>query len=267
MNFTSNEIKQIIDEIQQNRSELKNAIDASEARIQLRIEESNTKIRQLEAENTTLKNTIEKLNRQLISNNIIIFGLNKERYEISFEYLHGELKSLLGVEVSENQIKNISCLGSQKNCPVKIELVSKFTKRKIFANCKNLKGTNISISNDLTAQQRKDLAVLKKHLKKYRQNGNKQSFIKGNKLVIEGREFTIEELLEIEGREALDEEERRSDPATPTQALIREPPEEENEKLPQHLVKPPETPKSNGSLGAIKKKKVVYQQIRTRSRY
>lgn len=39
MNSTGIDTKRIIDEIQQNRTELKNAIDASEVRIRLRIEE------------------------------------------------------------------------------------------------------------------------------------------------------------------------------------------------------------------------------------
>ncbi|KAG5900399.1 hypothetical protein JTB14_037144 [Gonioctena quinquepunctata] len=124
MSFSGIDAQIIIEEIQQNRTELKIAIDASEARIQLRIEESYKKIRKLEAENYFLKNKVEKLERQQISNNIVVFGLNKHCHEISLDFIKDELKTLLEIEITANQVGNIHCLGSQINCPVKIEFVS-----------------------------------------------------------------------------------------------------------------------------------------------
>ncbi|KAG5871748.1 hypothetical protein JTB14_004596 [Gonioctena quinquepunctata] len=72
--------------------------------------------------------------------------------------MQDKIKSLLEVDISTNQIKDIHCLGSQKNCPVKIELISNLTKRNLLANCQKLKGTKISIANDLTVQQREEQA-------------------------------------------------------------------------------------------------------------
>ncbi|KAG5889465.1 hypothetical protein JTB14_016571 [Gonioctena quinquepunctata] len=122
MNPTGIDAKRIIDEIQQNRAELKSAIVASEARIQLRIEESYERIRKLEVENSFLKQKIEKLERQQKSNNIIIFGLNRERHEITFDFIKSQLKSLLQVDLTANQIKDKYCLGSKRNSPVKINV-------------------------------------------------------------------------------------------------------------------------------------------------
>ncbi|KAG5897229.1 hypothetical protein JTB14_023648 [Gonioctena quinquepunctata] len=154
------ESKRIIEEIQQNRVELKNAIEASEARIQLRIEESNERIRQLETENSILKLEIEKLERQQKKGNIVIFGLNKERHEITFDVIRNELKSLLQIDVSLNQIKDIYSLGSSKNSPVKVEFASNITKKQVLQTVK-IEGNRISISQDLTTRQREELAVLK----------------------------------------------------------------------------------------------------------
>ncbi|KAG5900275.1 hypothetical protein JTB14_000802 [Gonioctena quinquepunctata] len=168
------ESKRIIEEIQQNRVELKNAIEASEARIQLRIEESNERIRQLETENSILKLEIEKLERQQKKGNI---------------------------------------------------------------------GTGISISQDLTTRQREELAVLKRHLQSHKQNKNENAYIKGNKLVVNKIEYTVQQLLDFEGGE--DEGTKsRSVPSTPTQPLLRELDEEETTK--------PVTPSTKPS-GAIKK--------------
>lgn len=253
MSISVVDAKRIIDEIHQTRVELKSAIDASEARIQLRIEESYERIRKLEEENTYLKEKIEKLERQQNSTNIVIFGLNKERHEISFEYLRDELQSLLQIDLSINQIKNIHCLGSQKNCPVKVEFVSYLTKKNIFANCKKLKGTGISIAHDLTAQQRADLVVLKRHLQTHRLDKNKKSFIKGNKLIVDEIEYAVEQLLEIEQGEEFPDEvtKTNSTPATPTQPLIREVFEEEK----SHQAAKPNitTPKISGSSGTVRK--------------
>ncbi|KAG5882992.1 hypothetical protein JTB14_004331 [Gonioctena quinquepunctata] len=168
------ESKRIIEEIQQNRVELKNAIEASEARIQLRIEESNERIRQLETENSILKLEIEKLERQQKKGNI---------------------------------------------------------------------GTGISISQDLTTRQREELAVLKRNLQSHKQNKNENAYIKGNKLVVNKIEYTVQQLLDFEGGE--DEGTKsRSVPSTPTQPLLRELDEEETTK--------PVTPSTKPS-GAIKK--------------
>ncbi|KAG5874173.1 hypothetical protein JTB14_011793 [Gonioctena quinquepunctata] len=202
------ESKRIIEEIQQNRVELKNAIEASEARIQLRIEESNERIRQLETENSILKLEIEKLERQQKKGNIDIYSL-----------------------------------GSSKNSPVKVEFASNITKKQVFANCKKLKGTGISISQDLTTRQREELAVLKRHLQSHKQNKNENAYIKGNKLVVNKIEYTVQQLLDFEGGE--DEGTKsRSVPSTPTQPLLRELDEEETTK--------PVTPSTKPS-GAIKK--------------
>lgn len=235
MNFSEIDVKRIIDEIQRNRAELKSAIDASEARIQLRVEECYGKIRELEAENSFLRNKVENLERQQNSNNVLLFGLNKTRSEISFDFLRDKLKSLMQIDLSMNQINNISCLGSQKNCPVKIEFVSNLTKKYLFANVKKLKGTGISVANDLTIQQRKDLLVLKRHHQAHKEN-NRKSFIRRNKLVVDGVEYTVDQLLEIEQKEDYTNRRINSLPSTPTQPLIREVFEDEPKKLVQPVV-------------------------------
>ncbi|KAG5861958.1 hypothetical protein JTB14_038052 [Gonioctena quinquepunctata] len=103
--------------------------------------------------------------------------------------MQDKIKSLLEVDISTNQIKDIHCSGSQKNCPVKIELISNLTKRNLLANCQKLKGTKIPIANDVTVQQREEQAILRRHLHLNRQE-DRTTFIKRNKLVINGREYS-----------------------------------------------------------------------------
>ncbi|KAL3289931.1 hypothetical protein HHI36_023314 [Cryptolaemus montrouzieri] len=51
------------------------------------------------------------------------------------------------------------------------------------------------ISNDLTHQQRKENGILRGHVKNARNSG-KQVYIKENRLVVENKEYTIEDLEE-----------------------------------------------------------------------
>ncbi|KAG5878259.1 hypothetical protein JTB14_026695 [Gonioctena quinquepunctata] len=76
MNTGKTDVQKIIREIQMNRTELRNTIEASKARLQLRIEESNEKIGKLEKEKDFLKSKIEKLERQQkqTGNKLIVDG-------------------------------------------------------------------------------------------------------------------------------------------------------------------------------------------------
>ncbi|KAG5898109.1 hypothetical protein JTB14_027466 [Gonioctena quinquepunctata] len=113
-------------------------------------------------------------------------------------------------EVAKNMMDD-ALKGSQKNCPVKIELISNLTKRNLLANCQKLKGTKISIANDLTVQQREEQAVLRRHLHLNRQE-DRTTFIKRNKLVINGREYSAEQLLQAEQEVSDNQSERKSAP-------------------------------------------------------
>lgn len=221
MSLSESNLERILNEMNQIKQELKNAINASETRLHLKIEESQERVRHLEIENIALKKKIEILERRQNSNNIVIFGLNKERNEITFDLIREKLKSLIQVDVNLLEIRDICCLGSRKNCPVKVEFVSNITKRHILSNCKKLTGTGISINNDLTYQQRQELAVLRRHLNIHRQNKNKKSFIRGNKLVVDNIEYTANQLIEIEEKEE-NQERGNSAPSTPCQSLLQE---------------------------------------------
>lgn len=266
-----NDIKRLIDEINQVKAELKSVIEASEVRIQLRIEESHERIRQLENENIALKQKVESLERRQNLNNIVIFGLNKKREEVTFDYIRKKLETLLEINLAVHEIKDIRSLGFEGNCPMKIEFASNATKRRIFTNCKKLAGTGISIANDLTHQQRQELAVLKRHLKTHRQNTGIKSFIKGSKLIVDGIGYSVKELIEIE-QKPLEKSQRSSAPTTPSQPLLREVFEEETERIISKKTNPPSTPRSSSSRTSDTVKKQPQKatnsnndKIRTRS--
>lgn len=190
------QLQQLLNEIVNSRTELKTAIETSETKILLKIESLNEKIKQLENENKELKNNIERLERKSKENGIMIFGLKKNEEVISLDSTLNELKNLLGVSVSEKDINNFISFKNSRNNPVKIDFVSNLKKREIIRNCRKLKDTQISIVHDQTFEQRKENKVLRYHLEKARKNSSVKSYIKGNKLYIDGTVYTTETLPE-----------------------------------------------------------------------
>lgn len=206
----------ILEEIQKNRTELKYSIEASEARLLLEVAALNNKIVKLEIENTELKNKIEELERQNRQNNIVIFGLETSEEEINGKQICQDLKRLIHTDVIESDINNCYRLGKSVECPIKVEFVSYLKKKQILANCKNLKGTNVYIAHDLTPEQRNENQILRRHLNNARQNKNNTCFIKNNKLHINKKIYTPNDLLEIEESEVYLINQNHSAPSTPT---------------------------------------------------
>lgn len=211
----------ILMEIRKSKEELKNLIIASETRLQLKIEEQNGKILELEEENKFLKNKVEYLERETKKNKVVIFGLQKEPKEISGDYLCKEISERVGVKTDQLDISNFYCLGRNKNCPVKVEFHSIIKKNTILNNTKKLKNTGIAIVQDLTIKQREDRKILRENLQKFRRIG-KESYIRKNKLFVDdNKEYSIDDLRNLEIEDEL--KRPNSTPATPTQVLIREP--------------------------------------------
>lgn len=214
-NDNKDEFQKLIDEIKKNRTELKNYIEASEVRILLKIEELNVKVKILEKENEGLKNKVEYLERSLKKNSILIYGLDiEENYTIN--HICGKLSKLLEISISPQDINCFSSLNIPKH-PIKLDLISNSKKKEIFKNCKKLKGTNVGISNDLTYNQRQDYKILREHLTIARQNKDKKSFIKNNKLYIEDEEYTVDSLRKLKYTKKA-----TSEPSTPTQSHFQD---------------------------------------------
>lgn len=209
-------VKKLLEEVQRNRTEIKNAIEASEARLLLRIEEQSNRIRQLEVENQILNEKVENLERNSRNNNLIIYGLNKCPSDITSEFICNQIKILVGIDLQESDINNFYTLGKTETAPVKLELISFIKKKSILKNCNKLKGKNISIGNDLTTTQRKEYKILKYYLTHELKNKNyKTCYIKGNKLILDDLVYTAEELSHLDTDIAIGKK-GESAPSTPT---------------------------------------------------
>lgn len=212
--------KQIYDEILKNRNDIKNYIEASETRLLLRFEELRNHVTNLEKENKQLKEEVELLKAAQNLKNIVIFGLNKKKEDITPQNLCTTLNNLLGVELNASDIDDCFPLSKSDNCPIKIKFQSNLVKKNILRSCRKLKGTNISISQDLTKKQQQDNKILRKHLFLAKQEEKyKQCFIRGNRLFVDGTSYGVEDLIQEDCHTETIPDKPNSAPATPTPTI------------------------------------------------
>lgn len=151
-----------------------------------------------------LKKTDEKLlkletrsiffERKIRKNNIVVFGI--EVQENLLDNTLTKINELLGTNLVEADINNIYTLGKKPGSPVIIEFISFLKKAEIFKNrekLRDLKGTNISIANDLCEEDRRNEKILRKHLKEAIQK-NIPAKLKGYKLEIDGKLYSVSDL-------------------------------------------------------------------------
>lgn len=201
-------------EIKKNRTEIKNAIEASETRLLLTIEDLRNKNVELERENNNLKKEIELIRRNEKKNSIIIFGLENKKEDLEIERVCNSLQTLVDIKIDPSEINNFYTLGRTESSPLKIDFVSYWKKSLILRNCYKLKGKKISISPDYTPLQREEIKILKKHLALAKLDNQEGCYIKNNKLIVNNITYTVEELIQKE--EFTEKRKANSAPQTPT---------------------------------------------------
>ncbi|KAG5873479.1 hypothetical protein JTB14_032531 [Gonioctena quinquepunctata] len=117
-----NGIRSLREEVSRNRKEIKSAIEATETRLLMKVEELKEKVNHLEEENETSKSKVETSERYSKKNNIIIFGLNNR--ENTANTLSEKLNTLLEIDVRVPDFNNIYHLNNTEKPPVKVEFLS-----------------------------------------------------------------------------------------------------------------------------------------------
>lgn len=203
------------------KCELRNILEASEARIILKVEDLNAKIKTLEKENEQLKRKIEHIEKDQRKKNLVLFGLSVEtRSELSVHFMCEKLNELLELKLQEQDFSDVYFLGNSARSPVKIELVTYHKRQVILKQAKKLKGTGIFIAPDQTEAQREENRVLGSYLKKIREKTDARCFIKGSRLHVGNTSYTINELEEVE--ESVFEKRPNSAPPTPIPSKLEQ---------------------------------------------
>lgn len=138
-----------------------------------------------------LEERIKYLERKIRKNNIVIFGLKTENTTSLLDQVLAKLNSILHINIDQSHINDIYKVG-KKNVIV-LEFLSNLTKGEIFKNIKNLKGTGISIANDLCKEDQQERQILYHNLRSAK-NNNLPAYVKQGKLYVNGEQYTVEQL-------------------------------------------------------------------------
>lgn len=243
---------------------LQDIINALSTELKAEIKSINTsvsqKIENFEGKLREIQESIAFIERANRKNNIVIFGIETDRENL-LKTTISQLNNTFGCNLQERDINNLYVIG-KKNTII-VEFVSYLSKKFIFKQLYKLKGTGISITNDLRPEDQKINKTLVKHLKEARAK-NQKAHIKNLKLYVNGVPYTIEELENPTEIDCLIEHEvttplkNHSAPATPTirQIHSKEPEEvfvenkpiteeSKKEKTPHHQNYTPTTSKNN----------------------
>lgn len=203
------------DEIKRDLSEIKNS-NVKQAQSILVL---SAKVTTLEEENRALKQELLAVNRKIRKNNIILFGVQENDAKNIKNEIQTIFRDTLNINLDDIDIDDVYRLGTKtgdKPRPVKVELISNEKKQKIFNSIGKFKGTGISVSNDLTPDDRQIHNALYQHLKIAR-GKNYLAKISKNRLIVNGQSYT---LAELNKREELIDEETINIPEGDLQELI-----------------------------------------------
>lgn len=167
------------------------------------------KLNEIKSEIKSIKNTVFKLDnkcnelekriinldRKVRKNNIIIFGLEEVSEKNLLNYVLKKLNETLHIDLRDTDINNIYKIGSKNT--ILLEFISHLRKQLVFKNIKKLKGSNISITNDLCPEDQNNRKILYENLKEARKR-NLTAIIKNNKLYVNNEAFTADQLINKE---------------------------------------------------------------------
>lgn len=157
------------------------------------------KVNCLEEQNSLLKEKLKYIERKNKQNSVIIYGLEEQEGENQSKLLEEILKlinSIIKVELVPFEINNIYRIGKNVNTrrPILVSFVTTLKKQEVIRNGKRLKGTEISISEDLIDEDREERKILVEALKQAR-NQNKKAVIRGNRIIIDSTKFSATDIL------------------------------------------------------------------------
>lgn len=183
------ETKKILEAIQDVKSDTANIIKQMEQRFNLvaeKLEEHKNELSKHEQK----WETYERVTRE---KNILIFGLpENEKNRRDLELICLELlTNVLKIDISITEIDNMYRVGSNRGEKVRPVLIKFIARRKvieILSNRKNLKGSNIVISEDFPKKVQEDRKELIPVMKEMRKEG-KHAIIKYNELYVEGNKM------------------------------------------------------------------------------
>lgn len=155
------------------------------------------KLQSIETNNEALKGRTDKLETKVKlldkdnrKRNIVIYGVEEKEGE-SIQDLQLILSSILNVklecDLQKGEIDDFFRLGkkSDRSRPILIKLVSYWRKRELMSKSSKLKGSKISLANDLSPEDATKMKTLRQEMKDLRTKGHDVR-IRGLTLLVDG---------------------------------------------------------------------------------
>lgn len=183
----------IKNEIKGELLEIKNRLTSIDSEVE-RVKKEN---RDLKDSNRILSSELERLKRTNRENNIIFYNIqvedNKPLHETVIQFLY----RWLGIQLEPCEINNVYTLGKKKVGkkfpPILLRLTSHLKKRIILSKLKNLKGSGVSVSDDLSVEERERRKVIYSYYKTAKSKDYSAKLF-ANRVVVNGKSYTYEDL-------------------------------------------------------------------------
>lgn len=175
----------------------------------VQVEEMDKKIQKLEDEKKKIKEKLEKLSADKVSQNpipqyensnkcenvkkFVLYGLNEtydeDEYNLNYRIIN-IFHELYNVDLT-GFIEDVSRIGRKGNCrPLMVELISKRMTKYLLQNAIHLKNTGLYISEYYDENGRRERKQMQEALRTARKNG-KHAIIRNNRLIINGKEIDL----------------------------------------------------------------------------
>lgn len=179
-------------------AELSQQIEQNHNELNEKLIQSNDIVSSLKKENAELHARVDFLESKIRKKNIAIFGLQEVDDKSLLDHTIREVNNLLEIQITHRDIDNIyKPTHVNSKVPVIVELTTQLKKREIFENLPKLKlkGSPVFITHDLSKEERKINKFLRQKMIEAK-NNNFDAKIKGKKLIINGKEFSYNSLVE-----------------------------------------------------------------------
>lgn len=199
-NVTNEQIFALLQHTSQNVQDIKQEL----AYYKEKVDELEAATQHLQTENIHLKQKIASQEEQLRRKNILIFGLpdktEKSLEEVVLEFFNGRLN----IKITPSDLDNFYRIGvSNKIRPILVKFVREISAQQVLKSAKKLKGSGISIAQDLTQERRVERKILYDFLKVAKEK-NFTAKIEKNKLIVNKDEYTVETLTNLDKRTFLE---------------------------------------------------------------
>lgn len=202
-----NAIQSKITEVNTNMANLNQSINQN---INSKFETVNLKMEAISTENEKIREELlvqksrmdkieETRNEGIIDRNlnIIIYGLRGEYYNVVLAHIINILNGI-GVEVSKYCVKSMYKIGKKRwneDGPIRVTFISNVLRNDIMKNKYKLKNhlEGIKIREDLSEEDRESRKLLAKFSLEAKNKG-KKVYMRGSKLIIQGKAWSLQEL-------------------------------------------------------------------------